>query len=198
MPSNRHRCARGKCRRRPRPDGRYCNLCHAAANRRSHRKHRKERNARRRDRASNRDDVARARDSARAKLAVAISRGKIQKGACVVCQRCHDVVAYIAEPRRWSEVIWICRDHRAEMATLPSAGIERSEDGAETWLRQREHAFAAIAGLPEEEREYLNEVAARGPAGVRLSREAPLFAIQLVRAYQVFSRSAKPGSNGGW
>lgn len=197
MPLKIPRCARGKCRRRSRENGRYCKPCFAAANRRSHRKHHKERNARRRDRAKNRDESARARDSARAKLAVAIARGRMTKGACVVCQRHDDVVAYIANPRRWSKVIWTCREHRTEVATLPSAGVERSEKGAESWVRQREVALAVIAGLPKEVRESLYEIAARGPAGVRLSLEAPLFAIQLVRAYQTRFGPATPGSNGG-
>ena len=192
------RCAHGKCRRRPRPEGRYCQLCHAAANRRSHRKHRKERNARRRDRTKNRDEAARARDSARAKLAVALARGKITKGTCIVCQRHDGLIAYIADPRRWSEVVWACREHRLEVTTLPSTGIEPSKNTAEKWARQREAAFVAVDSLPEEDRECLYEIAGRGPAGVRLSPEAPLFAIQLVRAYQIHSKLAKPEPNGGW
>lgn len=82
------------------------------------------------------------------------------------------------------------------MATLPSTRTERSENAAaEKWAHQREAALVAVAGLPEEERESLYEIAAHGPAGVRLSPEAPLFAIQLVRAYQLRS---KLKSNGGW
>ena len=126
-----------------------------------------------------------------------IARGKITKGTCIVCQRHDGLIAYIADPRRWSDVVWACREHRPELTTLPSTGTERSESAAEKWAHQRESALVAVAGLPKEEREYLCEIAARGPAGVHLSPEAPLFAIQLVRAYQIRSKLAKPESNGG-
>ncbi len=192
------RCSRGKCRRRPRPDGRYCALCHAAANLRSHRKHRKERNARRRDRAQNRSNEARASDSARAKLYVAIARGKIEKGSCVVCQRHDGVVAYIADPARWSDAVWTCREHRGEARTVShQINADTPRIQRERGLDQREAALCAIAKLPEEERERLYDVAARGPVGTRLSRESPLFVMRLVRAYQIRAK-ALAESNGGW
>ena len=178
------RCSRGKCRRRQRPDGRYCALCHAAANRRSHRKHRKERNARRRDRAQNRDEVQRAHDSARAKLYVALARGTVRKGVCVVCQRHDGVAAYITEPHHWRDVIWACREHRTEAAIRTSGSAGHSpRNMAGAWADQRDAVAAAIARLSDEERERLYEIAARGPAGVRLSRDAPLFTMRLISAY---------------
>lgn len=191
------RCSRGKCRRRPRPEGRYCALCHAAANRRSHRKHRKERNTRRRDRSQNRDEAARARDAARAKLYVAIGRGTTRKGNCVVCQR-HDVIAYIADPIRWSEVVWTCREHRSEARTATHTLADAPEiHQREEWLDKREASLAAISQLSKEERQSLYDIAAQGPAGTRLSPESPLFAMRLVRAYQIQVASTRNESNGG-
>ncbi len=180
------RCARGKCRRRPRENGRYCALCHAAANRRSHRKHRKERNARRRDRAKNRDEVARARDSARAKLYVAIARGTVIKGVCRVCHRHANVVAHIADTACWRDAVWFCREHRY---SARETNATRPVSKAPTWINERDAALAAIALLSKEERAALYEIAAVGPAGVRLDPAAPLFSIQLVRAYRRRRRS---------
>ena len=54
---------------------------------------------------------------------------------------------------------------------------------------ERETALAAIAALPEERRAQLRAIAARGPAGVVLSPDAPLFTIRLVRAYRVWRHS---------
>lgn len=190
------RCSRGKCRRRPRPDGRYCAFCHAAANRRSHRKHRKERNARRRDRSQTHDETTRALNGARAKLYVAIARGKIVKGACVVCHRHDKVVAHIANPARWHDVVWTCREHRDEVRTGGQTRADAPPIHGERWLDQREAVLSAITELSEEERERLYDVAARGPAGTRLRPESPLFAMRLVRAYQIRA-SALAESNGG-
>ena len=182
MPPKIAHCSRGKCPRRPRPDGRYCARCHAAANRRSHRKHRKERNARRRDRALNRDEAARARDAARAKLYVAIARGTVSKGPCVVCHRHEDVVAFIADPTHWREVVWTCLEHRSSAPDTIADPLPKRP--APTWLDERDAALAAIARLSKEDRDLLHEIAAVGPAGIQLDAAAPLFAIQLVRAYR--------------
>lgn len=54
---------------------------------------------------------------------------------------------------------------------------------AGAWADQRDAVAAAIARLSDEERERLYEIAARGPAGVRLSRDAPLFTMRLISAY---------------
>ncbi|MGP0092615.1 MAG: hypothetical protein ACLPKB_22160 [Xanthobacteraceae bacterium] len=180
MHATRRSCSKPGCRRPPRADGRYCKPCFAAANRDSHDRHRKQRNARRRSRARYRDDDARAKDAARAKLYVAIARGKEQRKPCVVCKRWEDLTAYIADPARWREAVWICREHRAdEIARRTPA-----PDPLELWRRRREAALAAIAALPEAERDRLHRIAAQGPAGLRLSPQAPLFLIQLVNAYE--------------
>jgi hypothetical protein len=106
-------CGRAGCEKSCRTGGRYCRACCAAASRRSHARHRRERNARRRDRAAERDALARMRDSARAKLYVAIARGKMEKGSCAVCG-CGEVTAFIVDPARWWEAIWLCREDRHE------------------------------------------------------------------------------------
>lgn len=176
------RCSRGKCRRRPRENGRYCAICHAAANRRSHRKHRKERNARRRDRALRRTDEQRALDSARAKLYVAVARGKVEKTACVVCHRHDDVIALIKDPQNWMDPVWTCRAHKSGAGTAVQAPRLTGESGA--WRAQRDAILIAICEMPKEKREALEEIAALGPAGIRIDTTAPLFKIRLVRAYQ--------------
>lgn len=175
-------CSKMGCTRAPAPDGRYCKPCFAAANRASHARHRSERNGRRRERASERNLDARVADSARAKLAVAIARGSIDKGPCVVCHRLGNVTAYIADPSEWRDVLWLCRAHRADEIARRTAPPEI--DPAITWQAEREAALTEIPNLPDAERARLFAIASRGPAGIRLAPEAPLFMIQLVRAYR--------------
>ncbi len=173
-------CSKPGCVRRPRADGSYCKPCFAHANRVSHHLHRRERNARRRERAEERDEAARAADSARAKLAVAIARDTIDKGPCVVCH-VRNVTAYIADPSEWRDVLWVCRAHRADEVARRTTPPEI--DPAIAWQAEREVALTAIASLPDVERDRLFAIAARGPVGIRLSPNAPLFMIQLVHAY---------------
>jgi len=175
------RCGRSGCTEQRRNGGRYCGGCFAAANRRSHAAHHSERNARRRDRAAERSAGARARDSARAKLYVAIARGKIAKGVCVTCGR-GEVTAYIADPKRWREPVWMCRADRSE-EMKPRGGAAKRALEEEAWAKRRDAALAAIAALPADVRARLYEIAAQGPAGVRLAPDAPLFVQRLVRAY---------------
>jgi hypothetical protein len=178
-------CSKPGCRRPPRPNGRYCKPCFAQANRASHARHRKERNLRRRNRAAERDDDTQSRDNARAKLGVALARGTIVKGPCVACGGHTKVTAYIANPALSREVVWVCREHRRdEIAKRTPA-----PDPAELWQRRREAALRAIAALPEPERARLHAIAARGPAGIVLRPEAPLFLIRLVQAYEALRPS---------
>lgn len=182
MREKERRCGRADCAEKRRTGGRYCGDCFAAANRRSHATHRRERNARRRDRAAVRNDWARARDCARAKLYVAISRGKLKKAPCVKCGS-DEVTALILDPARWREVLWICREDRDEQIACRLAGpVFPGEHAA--WTKEREAALAAIAALPIDTRERLYDIAARGPAGIKLSADAPLFSMRLIRAYR--------------
>jgi hypothetical protein len=182
MYATRRLCSKPGCHRPPRADGRYCNPCFAAANRDSHDRHRAQRNARRRGRARYRDDDARARDSARAKLYVAIARGKEHRKPCVVCKGWEDLTAYIADPTHWREAVWICRTHRSDEIARRTAPPE--VDPTVAWQTEREAALAAIARLPVTERTRLYAIAAQGPAGIILRPEQPLFTIRLVQAYR--------------
>jgi hypothetical protein len=189
MPTLRRTCSKPRCNNTPTPDGRYCKACFAAANRASHERHHKERNARRRTRAAYRDDTARAKDSARAKLFVAIARGKLLKGRCVRCSCWDDVTALILDPTKWREVVWVCRDHRADEFVRLTKPAEI--DPAVAWQTERECALAAIAALPEAQQAALRAIAARGPAGMVIAPEAPFFTIRLVQAYAAW-RAREP------
>jgi len=78
-------CGAPGCRRRARPGGRHCPGCHTAAVRRWRAEHRRALTVRRRDAAAARNDDARARDSGRAKLAMALRRGTLERGRCREC-----------------------------------------------------------------------------------------------------------------
>jgi hypothetical protein len=174
-------CSKPRCKNTPTPDGRYCKTCFAAANRASHERHRKERNARRRTRADYRDDKARATDSARAKVFVAIARGKMLKGRCVRCSCWDDITALILDPAKWREVVWVCRDHRADEVARRTT--PPPVDPAVVWQTERERALAEIAALPAAQQAALRAIAARGPAGMTIAPDAPFFTIRLVQAY---------------
>jgi len=73
-------CGARGCKRRARPGGRHCSFCHAVAVRRWREDDRRELAVRRRDAAIGRDEGARARDSARAKFAMALRRGTLERG----------------------------------------------------------------------------------------------------------------------
>jgi hypothetical protein len=179
-------CARLGCKSK-RGTGRYCKPHHAAVESRSYRKHRVERNGRRRDKAEQRGDGQRARDSARAKLAVAIARGTLTKGRCARCpsssssSSSSSVTAYIADPEKWRDVVWVCRDHREDEIASRRAPIVVDE--ASQWAAERAAALADIALLTEPERDGLFRAAARGPAGITLSTSSPLFTIRLVKLF---------------
>jgi hypothetical protein len=183
--------------KRRRIGGRYCRDCFAAANRRSHQRLRRERNARRRDRARERDVVTRDRDSARAKLFVAIARGKMRKSPCVICGLAK-VTAFIVDPARWWEVVWICREDRAaEMTRRLSTPVTLTP----CLEKERDAVRAEVASLPEPLRLRLHAIAAKGPAGTTLAPDAPLYVMQLMRAYRALcaerreSEAASPVAN---
>jgi hypothetical protein len=178
-------CGAPGCRRRARPGGRHCPGCHTTAVRRYREEHRRELAARRRDAAATRDDDARARDSARAKLAMALRRGTLARGRCVDCGGA-EVIGVIADPARWRDVVWVCGAHRAaEGERRRDADAQRAyQDKQAAWYDERARVLAAIELLPPAERAQLHAVAARGPAGTQLSPGAPLYVMNLVRAYE--------------
>jgi len=78
-------CSSKACRGTARHGGRHCLACHARAVQRYRDRHAKELATRRRDADALRDDRTRAADSARAKLAMALRRGTMQRGLCQIC-----------------------------------------------------------------------------------------------------------------
>jgi len=177
-------CGAKGCRRRARPGGRHCAGCHAATVRRYRDEHRREVAVRRRDAAATRDDDARARDSARAKLAMALRRGTLARGSCRECGA-GDVMGVIAEPARWREAVWVCREHRgAEYERRHEAEAQHAYQAKQAaWYDERARVLAAIELLPPDQRATLHALAARGPGGLPLSPGAPLYVMNLVRVY---------------
>lgn len=177
-------CGAKGCRRRTRPGRRHCSFCHAAAVRHWREEHRRELAVRRRDAAAVRDHDARARDSARAKLAMAVRRGTLARGRCRVCGA-NEVIALIEDPARWREAVWVCREHREiELEQRREAEAQRAyHDKQAAWYDERARVLAAIELLPPNAQRELQARAARGPAGLPLSRGAPLYAMNLVRAF---------------
>ena len=131
-----------------------------------------------------RGDDARARDSARAKLAMALRRGTLERGRCRECGA-DDVIGVIEEPARWREVVWVCREHRqAELERRREDVAQRPADAKQAaWYDERTRVLAALELLPPAERARLHALAARGPAGTQLSPGAPLYVMNLVRVY---------------
>jgi len=178
-------CGAPGCKRRARSGGRHCPACHTAAVRRWRERNERELAVRRRDAAAVRGDDARARDSARAKLAMALRRGTLEQGRCRDCGD-SEVIGLIEEPARWRDVVWMCREHRqAELERRRDAAAQRAADAKQAaWYDERTLALAAIELLPPAERARLYALAARGPAGTQLSPGAPLYVMNLVRSYK--------------
>jgi len=178
-------CGARGCKRRARLGGRHCSFCHAAAVRHWREDHRRELAVRRRDAAAVRGDDARARDSARAKLAMALRRGTLDRGRCADCGDTA-VIGLIADPARWREAVWVCREHRAAELERRLEDMERRAYEAKqaVWYDERAQALAAIELLPSDEQARLRALAARGLGGLRLSPDAPLYVMNLVRAYE--------------
>jgi len=140
---------------------------------------------RRRDAAAARNDDARARDAGRAKLAMALRRGTLERGRCRECGA-REVVGLIADPAEWRAVVWVCREHRqAELERRRDAAAQRTANAKQAaWYDERTRALAAIELLPPAQRARLHALAARGPAGTQLSPGAPLYVMNLVRVYK--------------
>jgi len=182
-------CSTTACRGTARPGGRYCRPCHAVVVRRSRDRHAQQLAIRRRDAGALRDDAIRAADSARAKLAMALRRGTMQRGLCQICGTT-DVLGIIEEPQRWRDVVWICRRDRhvaRQRQQEAEADLLASRERA-AWADERTRVLAEVELLPPDERTRLCALAAQGPAGSTLSTEAPLYVMNLVRIYE--SRSS--------
>jgi hypothetical protein len=188
-------CSKPGCQRSPKPDARYCKPCFATANRASHRRHRKQRNLRRRDRADNRDQATRARDSARAKLAVAIKRGTIAKHPCARCGSDEDLTGFIADPERWREVVWLCRNHHL-IERERTAQTDATKAKKDEWETLRQQFTEAWPHLTIEEQDALWKMACEDPIVARcpfpLHPEAPLMHQALIRAYGAQQKEEGP------
>lgn len=113
---------------------------------------------------------------------MALKRGKIAKAGCQVCGTTA-VTAYQADTRRPLDVVWLCRDDRAEYirARTETAVAEAARDA---WQARRVAALEALVLLLPEEQAALRAVASKGPSGLRLSAEAPLYGQQLTLAVE--------------
>jgi hypothetical protein len=188
-------CSKPGCRRSPKPDARYCKLCFASANRKSHHRHRTQRNHRRRDRADERDQATRARDSARAKLAVAIKRGTIKKAPCARCGGSEDLTGFIADPENWREVVWLCRDHHQTEREHRVKAAKRT-----AWAELRARFAAEWPSLPPDLQARLTAEVESLPAVRTLGAapESPFSRQQLVAAFGRHLTAGEPAtaSNG--
>jgi hypothetical protein len=99
-------------------------------------------NERRRARAENRDSGQRARDSARAALAMALKRGTLTRGWCVVCAD-RNVIGYQPNSRRPLAVTWVCRRDRPELIERLNAERERV-----AWNERRARCERELPLLP--------------------------------------------------
>ncbi len=184
-------CSTTACRGTARPGGRYCRPCHAVVVRRYRDRHAQQLATRRRDTDARRDEAARAADSARAKLAMALRRGTMKRGVCQICGTA-DVIGVVEDPQQWRDVVWVCRRDRdvaRERQMKAQAQLRASRERA-AWAEERTRVLAAIELLPPNERAQLLALAAQGPAGWTLSPEAPLYVMNLVRAFKAWRRSA--------
>jgi len=188
-------CSTKACRGTARPGGRHCLACHARAVRRYRDRHAQQLTTSRRDGAALRDEATRAADSARAKLAMALRRGTMRRGLCQICGTT-DVMGIIEEPQRWRDAVWVCREHRdVQLERRREDAAQHTANAKQTaWYDERTRVLAAIELLPPEERARLEALAERGPAGMRLSPGAPLYVMNLVRAYKAWCllRDARP------
>jgi len=150
-------CSKPRCRRSARAGGRYCRPCSTEASARWYRANRAEILARRLGRRDERDEEQRARDSARAYVAVYARRGKLARARCVVCDD-PNVQPSWRNPKLPLEVSWICREHaRDQRETAASTARDVAALKVE-YAELRD----AIALLPRPVQRQLHEEAMRG------------------------------------
>ena len=94
-------------------------------------------------------------------------------------------MALIEDAQRPLDVVWACRaDRELAREQRNDTAAERAVAAKhEIWLVERARVLSEIELLDGATRERLHELARRGPAGLRLSLESPLFVMNLVRAY---------------
>ncbi len=150
-------CSKSGCRGTARPGGRYCRPCATEASARWYEAKREGILARRHGRRDERNEEQRARDSARAYVAVYERRGKLERARCSVCND-PNVQPTWRNPKLPLVVRWLCREHaRDERETAASTARDRAAIKAEYAELQ-----AAIALLPQAVRSQLHDQAMRG------------------------------------
>ena len=175
-------CSTEDCRGHAREGGRDCPGCHAETTRRWRATHRKALNARRRGRAESRSAEARRRDIARATLAMALRRGKLKRGWCTVCAD-RTVTAYQPDPERPLEVVWVCRRDREAVIDGLARERERMAE-RDVWRRRVERCERELPLLPPDLQAEVRKAASLGVPGTVLSPRAPLYGMNLVRAFE--------------
>ena len=128
---------------------------------------------------------------------MALGRGKLTRGFCAVCGS-KDVVGLITDPQRPLDVAWACLPHREIMWERCREHKERVDSAARQTKMSAERArlLAEIAELEPAQRARLHEQAQRGPAGIRISAEAPLYNMNLIRAYKTHLDASREKSGG--
>lgn len=197
------RCSYPGCSRpNMRTRANYCRQHGAEASRRWRARRAADRQGieRERDRKRSQDPRRIAKVRAHAKLSTYLRRGKVKKGRCFGCLST-EVQAHIPDLHQPLAVEWWCtecrRDNAAEReAKRIAAAQERARATRQAaWIEHRDAVLSAVAALPAEERVGLENAAARGPLGIRLSPESPMYVQQLVRAYdQRYLRTADASS----
>jgi len=146
-------CSTKACRGTARSGGRHCLACHARAVRRYRDRNAQQLATRRRDASTLRDDPIRAADSARAKIAMALRRGTMQRGLCQICGTA-DVMGVMEDPQRWRDVTWVCRRDRdvaRERRRDEKAQLAANRERA-AWAEERTRVLATIDLLPPDVR----------------------------------------------
>jgi hypothetical protein len=215
-----HFCSRTGCRRRRRQSGRYCLLHHNEVTERWRDSNRRLINLRRRNAGSSGLEeqqkgaqFERARATARAKLYVAIARGKVVKEPCQECglsdvpfQRATrttkgvgnatgraraQVTAYMPDINSPLSVMWLCRECRRD-------GIDRIErlrtleEGRVQEERRRRRAEEALTSFLPEVRSALEAETLDALPPLLRRAGTPLYQQMLVRTVEAYLAASDP------
>jgi hypothetical protein len=111
---------------------------------------------------------------------MAIKRGTIARGHCAECGSLK-TTAYVADPAKWREIAWVCRDHRDELIR----GIlehEQAREKQDAWKNKREWAFSVFDNMADEVQAEIRMLAHRNPIfrDRDLAIDSPLYLSKLV------------------
>jgi hypothetical protein len=131
---------------------------------------------------------------------MALKRGTIQRSHCAECGSLK-TTAYIADPAKWREIAWVCRDHRDDLI----AGIlerEQAREKQDAWKIKREWAFSVFEAMPPEMQAEIRTLALRNPIfrDRDLASDSPLYLSKLVSEVEkrVFARTPALDTAGTW